>query len=458
MLLRKGIALVIVLMVLDVQTCLAQIMNRASFPKGFVFGTASSAYQYEGAVKEGGRGPTVWDTFAHSFGKVLDFSNADVAVDQYHQFDEDIQLMKDMGMDAYRFSIAWSRIFPNGTGEINQAGVDHYNNLINALVANGEGSRIGGSLREKAIIPQSVCSRHGLAIGAAVAPFVRVLVWICFPVAYPISKLLDFLLGHGHVALFRRVELKTLVDLHGNEAGKGGELTHDETTIIAGALGLTEKTASDAMTPISDTFAVDINAKLDRELMNLILEKGHRRVPVYYEQPTNIIGLVLLLSNLTLSIAVHTVLEALRKPPDTKGLEDKAWRTKQSSVQLLGAMAYCAPQQLSQCLPKIVPKLTEVLTDTHPKVQSAGQTALQQVGNVIKNPEIAALVPTLLMGLTDPNDYTKHSLDILLQTTFINSIDAPSLALLVPIVHRGLRERSAETKKKAAQIVGNMCS
>ncbi|KAK1290119.1 hypothetical protein QJS10_CPB18g01878 [Acorus calamus] len=145
-------------------------------------------------------------------------------------------------------------------------------------------------------------------------------------------------------------------------------------------------------------------------------------------------------------------------PSLLKGLEDKAWRTKQSSVQLLGAMAYCAPQQLSQCLPKIVPKLTEVLTDTHPKVQSAGQTALQQVGSVIKNPEISALVPILLKGLTDPNEYTRHSLDILLQTTFINSIDAPSLALLVPIVHRGLRERSADTKKKAAQIVGNMCS
>ncbi|KAJ4845080.1 hypothetical protein Tsubulata_039395 [Turnera subulata] len=145
-------------------------------------------------------------------------------------------------------------------------------------------------------------------------------------------------------------------------------------------------------------------------------------------------------------------------PSLLKGLEDKAWRTKQSSVQLLGAMAFCAPQQLSQCLPTIVPKLTEVLTDTHPKVQTAGQTALQQVGSVIKNPEISSLVPTLLMGLTDPNDYTKYSLDILLQTTFVNSIDAPSLALLVPIVHRGLRERSAETKKKAAQIVGNMCS
>ncbi|GJY75317.1 DUF21 domain-containing protein-like protein, partial [Tanacetum coccineum] len=130
------------------------------------------------------------------------------------------------------------------------------------------------------IIPQSVCARHGLAIGAAVSPFVRVLVCICFPVAYPISKLLDHLLGHEHVALFRRAELKTLVNFHGNEAGKGGELTHDETTIIAGALELSDKTASDAMTPISDTFTIDINAKLDRDLMNVILEKGHSRIPV----------------------------------------------------------------------------------------------------------------------------------------------------------------------------------
>ncbi|CAN6821066.1 unnamed protein product [Brassica oleracea] len=159
------------------------------------------------------------------------------------------------------------------------------------------------------IIPQSVCSRHGLAIGATVAPFVRVLVWICSPVAWPISKLLDFLLGHGRVALFRRAELKTLVDLHGNEAsifisfqaGKGGELTHDETTIIAGALELSEKMVKDAMTPISETFVIDINAKLDRDLMNLILEKGHSRVPVYYEQRTNIIGLVLVKNLLTIN-------------------------------------------------------------------------------------------------------------------------------------------------------------
>ncbi|KAL7119195.1 hypothetical protein ACP275_02G048700 [Erythranthe tilingii] len=177
------------------------------------------------------------------------------------------------------------------------------------------------------IIPQSVCSRHGLAIGAAVAPIVRILVCICFPIAYPISKLLDLLLGHGHRVLFRRAELKTLVNLHGNEAGIGGELTHDETTIIAGALELSEKTASDAMTPISETFAIDINAKLDRSLMNLILEKGHSRVPVYYEQPTNIIGLVLVKNLLTIhpddKVLVKSVtIRRIPKVPETLPLYD----------------------------------------------------------------------------------------------------------------------------------------
>ncbi|XP_023003469.1 DUF21 domain-containing protein At2g14520-like isoform X2 [Cucurbita maxima] len=149
------------------------------------------------------------------------------------------------------------------------------------------------------IIPQAVCSRYGLAIGAAVAPFVRLLVWICFPVAYPISKLLDFSLGKEHKALFRRAELKTLVDFHGNEAGKGGELTRDETTIIRGALELTEKVARDVMTPLSETFAIDINANLDSNLIKLILEKGHSRVPVFYEHPANIIGLVLVKNLIT---------------------------------------------------------------------------------------------------------------------------------------------------------------
>ncbi|XP_064952044.1 DUF21 domain-containing protein At2g14520-like isoform X4 [Musa acuminata AAA Group] len=149
------------------------------------------------------------------------------------------------------------------------------------------------------IIPQSVCSRYGLSVGAKTAGLVRVLLLIFFPVAYPISKLLDWLLGKGHFALMRRAELKTLVDMHGNEAGKGGELTHDETTIITGALDLTQKTAKDAMTTILETFSLDINSKLDMHTLGLIMSKGHSRVPIYSGSPTNIIGLILVKNLIT---------------------------------------------------------------------------------------------------------------------------------------------------------------
>ncbi|TMX01580.1 hypothetical protein EJD97_024238 [Solanum chilense] len=167
------------------------------------------------------------------------------------------------------------------------------------------------------IIPQSLCSRHGLTIGATMAPFVHVLVWICFPIAYPIGKLLDYLLGHQNSGLFRRAELKTLVHFHGNHAGKGGELTNDETTIIAGALELHEKRAGDAMTPISDIFSIDIDGMLDRDLTNLILEKGHSRIPIYFDQPTNIIGLLLVKNLLTIHPADETLVRnvTIRKIP-----------------------------------------------------------------------------------------------------------------------------------------------
>uniref|UniRef100_A0ACD5Y0Z1 Uncharacterized protein n=1 Tax=Avena sativa TaxID=4498 RepID=A0ACD5Y0Z1_AVESA len=115
------------------------LLTRKSFPKGFVFGTGSASYQYEGAVKEGGRGPTVWDKFAHTPGKIADGNNGDVALDFYHRYKEDLQLVKDMNMDAFRFSIAWSRILPNGSlsGGVNKQGVAFYNNLINEVIAKG---------------------------------------------------------------------------------------------------------------------------------------------------------------------------------------------------------------------------------------------------------------------------------------------------------------------------------
>ncbi|XP_055835723.1 DUF21 domain-containing protein At1g47330-like isoform X1 [Solanum dulcamara] len=152
------------------------------------------------------------------------------------------------------------------------------------------------------IIPQAICTRYGLTVGATVAPFVQLLLWLFFPIAYPISKVLDWMLGKGHAALLRRAELKTFVDFHGNEAGKGGDLTHDETTIIAGALELTEKTAKDAMTPISKAFSLDLDGTLNLETLNAIMTMGHSRVPVYYRNPTNIIGLILV-KNL---LAVHS--------------------------------------------------------------------------------------------------------------------------------------------------------
>ncbi|KAL2540222.1 DUF21 domain-containing protein [Abeliophyllum distichum] len=143
------------------------------------------------------------------------------------------------------------------------------------------------------IIPQAVCSRYGLSVGARLSVLVRLLVIIVFPLSYPISKLLDFLLGKGHSVLLRRAELKTFVDMHANEAGKGGELTYDETTIISGALDLTQKTAKDAMTPLYGVFSLDLNTKLDNDTMSLIISKGHSRVPIYSGSPSNIVGLVL---------------------------------------------------------------------------------------------------------------------------------------------------------------------
>ncbi|THG19090.1 hypothetical protein TEA_027656 [Camellia sinensis var. sinensis] len=155
------------------------------------------------------------------------------------------------------------------------------------------------------VIPQAICTRYGLAVGANFVWLVRILMIICYPIAYPIGKafwalaelymsfqILDWVLGHND-ALFRRAQLKALVSIHGQEAGKGGELTHDETTIISGALDLTEKTAEEAMTPIESTFSLDVNSKLDWEAMGKILARGHSRVPVYSGNPKNIIGLLL---------------------------------------------------------------------------------------------------------------------------------------------------------------------
>eukprot|EP00891_Asterochloris_glomerata_P001825 jgi/Astpho2/1825/gw1.00038.77.1_t len=131
------------------------------------------------------------------------------------------------------------------------------------------------------IIPQAVCSRHGLAVGAHAAWFVQALMYLCGVVAYPISLLLDWILGHEHATLFRRAQLKALVDVHGQTAGLGGNLSVDEVQVIRGALDLTHKTAINCMTPLDKVFMVPADAKLDEETMTKIYRSGHSRIPVH---------------------------------------------------------------------------------------------------------------------------------------------------------------------------------
>lgn len=108
-----------------------------TFPKDFIWGAATSSYQIEGAALEDGRGECIWHHFSHTPGKVFEDHNGDVACDHYHRYAEDIEMMQALGLDAYRFSISWPRVLPAGVGHINQAGLDFYDRLVDALLDAG---------------------------------------------------------------------------------------------------------------------------------------------------------------------------------------------------------------------------------------------------------------------------------------------------------------------------------
>mmetsp|Transcript_6466 Transcript_6466/g.18499 ORF Transcript_6466/g.18499 Transcript_6466/m.18499 type:complete len:2786 (-) Transcript_6466:82-8439(-) len=145
-------------------------------------------------------------------------------------------------------------------------------------------------------------------------------------------------------------------------------------------------------------------------------------------------------------------------PAVLSAFNDSSWRTKQASIDMLGSMSHLAPKQLASALPKVVPKLTEAFADTHPKVKGSAQSALDEISSVIRNPEIREISPRLLKALTDPANKTLFALEALIETEFLHAIDAPSLALIVPILHRGLRDRAATTKRYGALITGNICT
>lgn len=112
-------------------------MREHVFPKDFEIGVATASYQVEGAVNEDSRKPSIWDIFSHSDGNTYNGDTGDIACDQYHRYIEDIDLMEELGLKAYRFSIAWPRIIPNGVGEVNQNGIEYYQNLCKYLHSKG---------------------------------------------------------------------------------------------------------------------------------------------------------------------------------------------------------------------------------------------------------------------------------------------------------------------------------
>ncbi len=112
-------------------------MTRITFPDGFLWGTATSSYQIEGAWEQDGKGESIWDRFSHTPGRIKDASTGDTACDHYHRYEDDVALMKGIGLNAYRFSISWPRILPAGKGPVNQAGLDFYSRLTDCLLEAG---------------------------------------------------------------------------------------------------------------------------------------------------------------------------------------------------------------------------------------------------------------------------------------------------------------------------------
>jgi len=156
-----------------------------------------------------------------------------------------------------------------------------------------------------------------------------------------------------------------------------------------------------------------------------------------------------ILSNFGIKMVLPMVLVALDK---------NDWRTKVQSAQMLGQMAYCAPKVLATYLPQIIPKLNRVLQDPKKEVSSAATAALRNIGSVVRNPEIASLVPLLIESMTKGGEHTKKALHALIHTSFTNVVDVPSLALVIPILCNAMSDRSSTTKKMAAQVIGGICS
>lgn len=151
------------------------------------------------------------------------------------------------------------------------------------------------------IIPQSICVRYGLPIGAWMAPLVLVLMYALGPIAWPTAKLLDRLLGEDHGTIYKKAGLKTLVTLHRTLGTSAGErLSQDEVTIISAVLDLKDKAVGNIMTPMDDVFTLSADTILDEKMMDTVLSAGYSRIPIHIpDDPKNFIGMLLVKTLIT---------------------------------------------------------------------------------------------------------------------------------------------------------------
>lgn len=164
------------------------------------------------------------------------------------------------------------------------------------------------------VVPQAICTRYGLAIGAHLSPLVIFLMFITLPISWPLSKLLDCILGTEHGTFFRRAELSVLVDLHQQNDHENEEpLSKDEAMIIKGALSMRDKRVRDICTPLSKVYSLDITGVMDDRTMEDILNSGHSRIPVHERDKSNLLGILLVKKLIKLdpedSIPIHSIFE-----------------------------------------------------------------------------------------------------------------------------------------------------
>ncbi|KNC48670.1 uncharacterized protein AMSG_00448 [Thecamonas trahens ATCC 50062] len=155
-------------------------------------------------------------------------------------------------------------------------------------------------------------------------------------------------------------------------------------------------------------------------------------------------------------LSAHGVKKIL--PTVLEAMDVHQWRARQGAIRLMGSLAMCAPKQLAVCLPEVVPRLAMAVKDSHPKVKHSGTKALEKIAAVVRNPEVSSVVPTLLAAYSEPTKCTEAALDALMTTSFVHRIDAPSLALIIPVVLRGLRTTKTNARTKSARIMGSLCT